>query len=290
MNIASNHDEYFGFNKTHMIYPFYLDKEMKDKFRLKNEGLFQYPDKFIPAFVFGETCKHGNLYDPCEESLILICEEVTLYLESHVDEKRNISMYSRPTEGQICPCVLYPDTHAYLLHNISTPASGRFVCYSFLHYTLLTCAPGKFEIEDSFEARRMFFSCIWERENVETKCSSLELETLKRAVVGFARNIKGGPKPETKVVAKKMKKFKILEQKLSKQLVGESEENRKSGGVKRKQVQTNTASKNPKVQDNAEVLIERKGKIEETRYERPEKIRARKRIRAAIVSGKSEKN
>ena len=174
------HDDSLGFNKTEFPFPPTRDEEFAEKLRLKEDGLFQYPEKFIPEYKFGEVCHHNNLYDYRDENLILLSEEVTVYSEKS-EEILQIPMYGRPTEGD-CSCVKKADTHEHLLHNISTARSGRFVCYTFLIAILLQFVSGT-AINKQFNTRFRYLKSIGR------KCS-LGIQNFTRAVIGFATNLR----------------------------------------------------------------------------------------------------
>ena len=158
----------------------FFSPNFAEKLRIRDAGLLPYPEKFIPEYIFGETCEHKNLYDYRDENLILLSEDVTIYSEKQ-EEILKIPMYGRPTEGS-CSCVLKPDTHEHLLHNISTSKSGRFLSYSFLISVILAFVNGK-ALNNSFDTR------LRSLKSIGMQCS-LNIKTFTRAVIGFASNIK----------------------------------------------------------------------------------------------------
>ena len=71
-----------GYNKQKLFYPIYRNQELLNKFRAQITHNLQYQDAYSHEFNVSEVCKHGHTFDPSDNSLVKVAEQVTIYHEN----------------------------------------------------------------------------------------------------------------------------------------------------------------------------------------------------------------
>ena len=168
-----------GYNRTAFEYPIKRNKELQDKFCARLNGTFDLPNQIVPTCDGHEICdNHGNNFNPDDQKLVLVSENITIYTES-CDKILPIPSYARPTvEG--CKCLAQADTHDHLLWNMG---SGHLLDYLYLHNHLHKKVTSGNAMNASFNARKTALSSIGLK-------SSLSYPIFLRACTGFAQMIR----------------------------------------------------------------------------------------------------
>ena len=128
------------------------------------------PNQIVPTCDGHAICdNHGNNFNPDDQKLVLVSENITIYTES-CDKILPIPSYARPTvEG--CKCLAQADTHDHLLD------------YLYLHNHLHRTVTSGNAMNASFNARKTALSSIGLK-------SSLSYPIFLRACTGFAQMIR----------------------------------------------------------------------------------------------------
>ena len=97
-----NYIKKHGYNRTKFEYPIKRNRGLQEKFQRRLiSGSFDLPDSFVSPYDDTEVCeKHGNTFDPDNDKLLLLSNNITIYTES-CDKILPITVYRRPT---ICGC------------------------------------------------------------------------------------------------------------------------------------------------------------------------------------------
>ena len=168
----------YGYNISDILYPFQRDKDLQTGWLERMNGVYSFPNQFIPVWSLSNLCKHNNIFDRDDDNLGRHSRNIVVY--SHIGERLfAVDVMYRKTMAN-CKCIQQYDSHKYLLWHLGF---GRFVDYTFLHqhlhrmrkYGVGTYAEYK-SINESLESIGI--------------SSTLTYHDLHRAVCGFYRKLK----------------------------------------------------------------------------------------------------
>ena len=174
-----NYIKKHGYNRTKFEYPIKRNRGLQEKFQRRLiSGSFDLPDSFVSPYDDTEVCeKHGNTFDPDNDKLLLLSNNITIYTES-CDKILPITVFGRPTIGG-CKCISQADTHDLLLWNMG---SGNLVDYLFLHNQVHKTVTSGSAMNATFNARKTALGSIG-------LSSSLSYPVFRRACTGYTKMI-----------------------------------------------------------------------------------------------------
>ena len=168
----------YGHNMTDILYPFKRDRDLQRGWMERMNGIYSFPNKFVPAWSESNLCKHGNVYDHDDQNLGSHCEQIVVY--SNIGERVfDVEVLFRKTLAG-CACIQQYDSHKHLLWHLGF---GRFVDYTLLHQHVHRMRTSGMGIYAEYRA----ISESLEALGIE---SSLTYNDLYRAVSGFNRRLK----------------------------------------------------------------------------------------------------
>ena len=126
-----------GYNKQKLLYPIYRNPDLLEKFQDQITHNLQYQDTYSHVFEANDFCKHGNQFDPSNDSLVKVASTVTIYHEN-IEEVRDIDIYARKSAGN-CSCLIQPDLSRELLWNLG---GKKLISYTFLNSAILKFVNG----------------------------------------------------------------------------------------------------------------------------------------------------
>ena len=98
--------DYYGYNFEKMDFPFYRDEKIEKRFREKDAGNLHLPTEIKPKWNPTILCSHGLTFDPSDDALILVMENVTVY-DQKTETMRKVLVFGRKTIG-ICNVSIGP--------------------------------------------------------------------------------------------------------------------------------------------------------------------------------------
>ena len=167
----------YGYNFSKIMYPFKDDGDLQSVWRERRNGIYDLPRDLIPSFSDQYRCKHGQLFNKCDESLVRESHNVIIYTDTGERFFPN-PVLARPTVGP-CLCLQRVDGHLLLLWHLG---KGRFVDYTMLHGYLHKWTASGISIQ------AMYKSNVSGAESCGLS-SSLTYSDLHRAVCGFFCNL-----------------------------------------------------------------------------------------------------
>ena len=175
---SDKHQKLYGYNFKSIPFPIKEDKVYQAKWLRRMQGIHDFPEQLIPEILNGSKCRrHGNQFDPSEDTLIE--ESKTLILYSEMGERVfKIPVFSRPTIGQ-CTCTEKFDGTDLLIWNLG---QARFVDAS-VHFSYLQ------KWVNSGIKIFAFWKSIKNNAVFSGLSCSLTYDDLHRSICGFMNNL-----------------------------------------------------------------------------------------------------
>ena len=128
--IASYHKMY-GYNHSKILYPFERSRTQQQIWAKRVQGIYDFPQCFIPVWSEDFKCQHGYMFDANDENLVVESSNIIVF-GTVGEQVFDVTNYGRKSVGA-CNCLLRYDGHPQLLWNLG---SGRFINYTVLNLYL----------------------------------------------------------------------------------------------------------------------------------------------------------
>ena len=168
----------YGYNITDIIYPFQRDKDLQSGWLERMNGVYSFPNQFIPVWSLSNLCKHNNIFDRDDDNLGRHSRNIVVY--TNIGERLfAVDVMFRKTIAN-CKCIQQFDSHKYLLWHLGY---GRFVDYTLLHLHLHRMR------SDGIGTYAEYKSINEALDSIGIS-STLTYHDLHRAICGFFRRLK----------------------------------------------------------------------------------------------------
>ena len=168
-----NHRLAYGYNFSKIKYPFKDDEDLQSVWKERRNGIYDLPAYLIPSFSDQYRCKHGQVFNKCDDSLVKESKNICIYTDTGERIFQN-PVFARPTVGA-CPCLQRVNGHRLLLWHL---VKGRFVDYTLLQGYLHKWTASGISIQ------ALYKSIVSGADSCGLS-SSLSYSDLHRAVCGF---------------------------------------------------------------------------------------------------------
>ena len=168
----------YGHNMSDILYPFKRDKDLQRGWMERMNGIYSFPNQFVPVWSESNLCKHNNIFDHDDAKLGSHSKQIVVY--SNIGERVfEVEVLYRKTLGG-CSCIQQFDSHKYLLWHLGF---GRFVDYTLLHQHVHRMRTSGIGIYAEYRTITESLESL----GIE---STLTYNDLHRAVCGFKRRLK----------------------------------------------------------------------------------------------------
>ena len=165
-------------NKTEVIFPPSDDPLQAQIIDKKKKGTYTLPTCFIPEYSELHQCKHGNFFDPDNESLRVVSNQITIYTISG-QTTHPTRVFGRRAIGG-CKCIQHYDSHREMLWNIGE--NGEFICYELLNHYLI-------HVTDTGVTEQAFHTSISHYCSSRDEPFNLTYKAWLKALEGYKANI-----------------------------------------------------------------------------------------------------
>ena len=103
----------YGYNMTDIPYPFQRDKDLQAGWMARMNGIYSFPQRFVPVWSQSSLCKHNNEFDQDDAKLRSHSKNIVVY--TNIGERVfDVQVMYRKTVGS-CSCIQQYDSHKHLL-------------------------------------------------------------------------------------------------------------------------------------------------------------------------------